>query len=152
MPYNLSTYAAIDIQALKANADNESINGSGVDMTNHYGVLFLGGLQSGTAETGTITMKAQQAGSSDYSDAADLEGTSVSAVKGTATTAHGLAILEVVQPQERYVRPVLTVPNIATATAAFVIAIKYGPKELPVSNSGTNTGVEIHVSPAEGTA
>lgn len=152
MPRNLSTAAAIDIQVLKYNADNETLTGVGVDMTDYDSVVFIAGMQSGTAESATITMKAQQAGSSGYGDAADLEGTSVSAVKGTATTAHALAILEVVGPQEQYVRPVIAVPNVATATAVFCIALRFGPQSLPVSNSGTNTGVEIHVSPAEGTA
>jgi hypothetical protein len=54
--------------------------------------------------------------------------------------------LEIIQPRERYVRPVLTIPN-WTAVAAGCIAIRHRAKTVPGSNAG-----ELHLSPAEGTA
>lgn len=146
MRLNLSKYGAITVQVAKGTADNENLTGSGIDMTGYSGVLFIGGMMSG--EAGTITMKAQQAGSADYSDAADLLGTAVTAVAGTAATSYACAILEIVNPQERYVRPILAVPNLDAANAAWVVGIAYGPDILPV----TNSNAELHQSPAEGTA
>lgn len=133
------------VQTLKGTADNESLTGQGVDMAGYRGVVFIGFAVAGQA--GTITLKAQQDSDSAYGTAADLLGTSVSAVSGTATTAHAIALLEIVNPQERYVRPVLAVPNI-DPLAAGVIAFAYGPDVLPADN----TYDEIHVGPAEGTA
>lgn len=60
----------------------------------------------------------------------------------------GVAVLEIVDPRERYVRPVITVPNVSAAKITFCVAVRFGAKNLPVS---TNVG-ELHVGPAEGTA
>lgn len=134
--------AKISIQALKS-ADNETLNGSGVDMQGYDSVAFIVGALKGEALS--FAIKGQQAQQSDYSDAADLLGTSVAF--STTTTVDGLTTLEVVQPRERYVRPVITVPNALAATPTFCVALQFNAKDLPVSNDG-----EIHVSPAEGTA
>ena len=146
MRLNLSKYGSINVQVAKGTADNEDLTGAGFDMTGYSGVMFIAGMMSG--EAGTISLKAQQAGSANFGDAADLVGTATTAVAGTAATGYACAILEIVDPQERYVRPILTVPNLNTANAAWVIGIAYGPDILPVSNSNA----ELHVSPAEGTA
>jgi len=134
--------ALVSIQALKS-ADNESLTGTGVDMQGYEGVTFIVGALEGEALD--FTIKAQQAAASDYSDAADLLGTSVAF--STTVGAKGLTSLEIVQPRERYVRPIIAVPDAAAATPTFCIALKWGAQVKPVSNDG-----ELHVSPAEGTA
>lgn len=130
---------------LAKNADNESINGAGVDMKGLRGVAFLMAALQGEAADWTI--KAQQAAEDDYSDAADLAGTSVTVSTGASTDAVG--ILEIINPGERYVRPVVTVPDLTAATAVAVVSVAYGGRYVPET---APTYGEIHISPAEGTA
>lgn len=132
----------ISIQSLKS-ADNETLIGAGVDMLGFDSVIFISLALKG--EAGNFTIKAQQAQQSDYSDAADLVGTSVAFATAVGTDA--LSALEIHQPAERYVRPVTAVPDFSAAKPTAVLAIQFDAKELPQSNSG-----ELHVSPAEGTA
>lgn len=139
---DLRQFGLVTIEALKS-ADNETLTGTGVDMQGYNSVLFIVGALKGEALT--FSIKAQQDSASDFSTAADLAGTSVSFT--TAVGTDGLATLEIVQPLERYVRPIVTVPNAAAATPTFCIAIRFNADVLPVSNDG-----ETHVSPAEGTA
>jgi len=124
-------------------ADNEALNGAGVDMQGYEGVAFIAYAEGGEALD--FSVKAQQAAKSDYSDAADLDGTATAF--STTADADGHAVLDVYQPRERYVRPVLTVPDAAAAKAVAMVAIQYGARTRPVSNEG-----EFHQSPAEGTA
>jgi hypothetical protein len=93
-----------------------------------------------------FTIKAQQGAAANMSDAADLAGTSVAFT--TAVGADGQASLEIINPQERYVRAVVAVPDAAAATPVACIAVLHGSDVLPESN----TNSEIHVAPAEGTA
>ena len=134
--------AVISIQALKS-ADNETLTGTGVDMQGFRSVIFVVGALKG--EVLSFSMKAASAAESDYSDAADLAGTSQTFATAVATD--GLAALEVHEPPERYVRPVITVPNATAATPTFCIAIKFNADLKPQTNTG-----ELHVAPAEGTA
>lgn len=140
---NLSKTLKVSIQALKS-ADNESLTGAGVDMAGYDGVLFVAGALEGEALD--FSMKAQQDSASGFGTAADLLGTATAF--STTIPAKGLAVLEISRPEERYVRPIITVPNAGAATPTFCIAIQYGARSLPV----TNTGSELHVTPAEGTA
>jgi hypothetical protein len=129
-------------QVIKA-ADNETLNGAGVDMAGYEGVAFF--VQALKGEALNFSIKVQQAEESDYSDAADLKDTSVAFA--TTVGADGYTMLDVYRPTERYVRPVVTVPNASAATPVSVIAIQYGARFQPVSNDG-----ELHTSPDEGTA
>jgi hypothetical protein len=142
--YSIFRNAKISIQALKA-ADNEALTGTTLDMQGYDSVIFIAGALQGEALTG-FDVTAQQGAASDMSDAADLAGTEVAFT--TAADADGLAALEIHQPQERYVRSVVTVPDADAATPTFCIAIQFNMKDVPYA---TNTG-EVHVSPAEGTA
>jgi hypothetical protein len=139
---NINKDAAISIEALKA-ADNESLTGAGVDMLNWEGVAFVVGALKGEALD--FSVKAQQAQVAAFTNAADLLGTATAF--STTIAADGLTVLEIHKPVERYVRPVITVPNATAATPVFCVAIRYGPKYAPVTNAG-----EFHLSPAEGTA
>jgi hypothetical protein len=140
--YSILKNAKISIQALKA-ADNETLTGNGVDMQGFDSVIFVAGAMEGEALN--FALKAQQAAASDYSDAADLAGTNVAFSTGVST--RGLSSLEIVQPGEQYVRPVITVPNAVAATPTFCLAIQFNAKDVPQVNAG-----ELHVTPAEGTA
>jgi hypothetical protein len=142
---NLLSGAAVSVQAFNGTANNGTVTGAGVDMSGYSNVVFLGIVQSGKA--GTVTMKAQQDTDAAYGSAADLLGTSVSTIAGTAATAYGTAMIEISNPRERYVRPLMVVPDMGTA-AVTMVAIRFGADYLPV----TNTGAEVHLSPAEGTA
>lgn len=124
--------------------DNETLNGAGVDMQGFDSVCFIAAAEGGEADN--FSLKAQQDTASNFGTAADLEGTSVS-FSTTADPADGVAVLEIHQPQERYVRPVLTVPDLTAAKAVSIISIRYNSKDRPQSNTG-----ELHVSPDEGTA
>lgn len=136
--------AVVSVQVMK-NADNETLTGVGVDMLGYDGVCFIASALKGEALD--FAIKAQQAAVSDYSDAADLAGTSVTF--STTVGADAVAVLEIHNPLERYVRPIVTVPNATAATATSCIAIKYRGKTRPES---APTYGELHVGPAEGTA
>lgn len=138
--------SVVSIQTYKGTADNESLTGAGVDMKGFRAVAFIVGAAGGETFS-TWSIKAQQDSDSGFGTAADLVGTAT-AFATADTPTDGLAILEIVEPKERYVRPIITVPNVSTAKNVFCIAIKYGAEVLPTTNA---TG-EQHVSPAEGTA
>lgn len=138
------TDCQFDLQLSDPDGDNETLYGSGVDMAGYEGVVFMATCRRG--EAGTLTLKAQQDTDVAFGSAADLLGTAKSLVIATGTD--GMAVLEIKNPQERYVRPALVIPNLGTARAVSIVAIRYGAKYLPE----TNSDAELHVAPAEGTA
>lgn len=147
MPFsfvNIKEDMQLDAQYITAAADNATYGGTGVDMTGYQGVVFVAQFAQGTSAT--LSIKAQQDSASTYASAADLLSTSVSFVVGTETDA--FAFVEVLNPSERYVRPVVTVPDIATAAGLAIFSIRYGKDRRPE----TQTDGEFHYAPAEGTA
>lgn len=134
----------IDLQIIDADADNETLYGTGCDMAGYEGVLFLAAVIKG--EAANFALKAQQDSASNYGTVADLEGTSKTIAIATATD--GFGFVEVKSPRKRYVRPALVCPNVGTAKSIAIISIRYGAKYLPETNSDG----ELHVNPAEGTA
>lgn len=141
--HNFKDDTQMDIQAVKVDADNETINGAGVDMLGYQGVVFIATL--GKGQIGTVVLSAEQDTDAAFGTAAALAGTAVNVTSAVGTD--GFGFLEIVRPAERYVRPVLTVPNF-NAVPVSVVSIRYGKNWLPE----TNTDGEIHVSPAEGAA
>ncbi len=139
----LSKDAVFSIQSLKA-ADNETLTGAVVDTRGYKGVAFYVVALQGEALS--FSIKAQQGAAANMSDAADLLGSSVAFTTGAS--ADGMALLEIKEPQERYVRALVIVPDAAAATPVSCIAVLYGGDVLPESN----TNAELHVAPAEGTA
>jgi hypothetical protein len=133
-----------DLVAYKIDADNETITGTGVDMTGYQGVVFF--VVAGKGEVATFSIKAQQDSAVGFGTAADLLGSAVSFA--TAVNTSGFAFLEIRNPAEQYVRPIITVPNITTPVAVTVVALRYGKNWRPE----TNADGEVHVAPAEGTA
>jgi len=141
--YHDTAITVIDVR----DADDETITPSaGVDMLGYEGVAFVTVVGAGQALAGFL-LKAQQDTASDYSvDPQDLEGTAVAF--SSALASEVLRVLDIYQPQERYVRPVLDVPDLSAATPVAIIAIRYVARTVPTS---VHTG-EFHQSPDEGTA
>ena len=129
-------------------AGTTDINGSVIDMQNWEGVMFI--VLFGAITAGAVTsIKAQQGTQSDLSDAADLEGTSVSVADDDDNKAF---YLDIYRPGERYVRPVVD-RGTQNAVVDGIVAIQYGPRKGPSTHDSTTVGGgELHVSPAEGTA
>lgn len=133
-----------DMVVCKKDADNETINGTVLDMLNYESVVFF--LVAGRGEVASVTIKAQQDTVIGMGTAADLLGTSVAIA--TAVGSDSFGFLEVKRPTERYVRCVVGAPNITTPALITVVAVRYGKDRRPE----TNTDGESHSSPAEGTA
>ncbi len=134
---------AVAVEVTKVDADNEVVTGAGVDMSGFEGVAFIAVV--GKGEVAAHSLKAQQDTDSAFGTAADLAGTAKAF--SSAVAADGIAVLDIYQPQERYVRPLLTVANVGTARPAMIISIRYGARISPQVNVG-----EFHQAPDEGTA
>lgn len=147
MPFSFVNFKEdmqLDHQYINIAADNATYGGTGVDMTGYQGVVFIASCAAGTVAT--YSMKAQQDTASNYGTAADLLSTSVSCVTGTETD--GFMFVEVLNPSERYVRPVITVADLSTPNGVAICSIRYGKDRRPETNSDG----EFHYAPAEGTA
>lgn len=110
-------------------AGTTAINGTGYDMQDFEGIVFICAMGTLTA-TQVTSLKAQ--GSADNSVWADISGaTTAAAADGDSNK---VLLLDVYRPQQRYVRPVV---NRATANAVIdgVVAIQYGPKKAPTTQS-----------------
>jgi hypothetical protein len=142
--FSLIFNVKFSLEILKLDADNTTYYGTGVDMAKYQHVAFLGAVLHG--ENKTNSLKAQQDSDSAFGTAADLLGTAVDV--STTTVLDGFAVTEVKNIQKRYARAALVVANYSTPTAACVIAMRWGQTQLPE----TNTGSELHVAPAQGTA
>lgn len=118
-----------------------------IDMAGFDGVLFL--VIWGAITDGTPKVKAQQDSASAMGAAADLAATSVAV---TVDDDNKIAILDIYQPQERYVRCVVTRGGSTGAVVDAILAIQYGAKNEPVTQSADVAGHEKHVTPIEGTA
>ena len=118
-----------------------------IDMAGYDGVLFL--VIWGAITDGTPKVKAQQDSDSAMGAAADLTGTSVAIAD---TDDNKMAILDILQPQERYVRCVVTRGGSTGAVVDAILAIQYNAHAEPVTQSGDVAGHEKHVTPIEGTA
>lgn len=134
----------VSVEAFTNDSDNETVAGAALDMSGYEGVLFLAGAFQGAAVD--FALKAQQCDTSGGTYA-DLEGTSLTF--STAADANAYAALDIWKPQERYVKAAVVVPDI-TAVPLWVIAIQYGAKDVPVTQSDFED--EAHESPDEGTA
>lgn len=119
-----------------------TINTSIVDMQGYDGVVFLASLGSAANNNG---IKAQQGQASNMADAADLA-SSQQLSDGTQTD----LVLELYQPQERYVRASIVRGTTTTIEAAW--AIQYCGAKMPISNVTAAQAAKLLASPDEGTA
>ena len=139
---NLSKNSKITKLDATQGAAASDYNGGILDMQGYEGVVFLASLGTAAADNG---LKVQQGAASNLSDAADLLGTQLLS-DGTQTD----LVTEIIKPLERYVRPVVIRGTSSTIEAIW--AIQYGNRKGAVNNATTAQAVEIHSSPAEGTA
>lgn len=133
----MNTYGSAGTDAIAATA--------GVDMAGYEGVVFLA--RMATPNAGNYISVAQSddlSGSPDgYSD--------LLASKVTTGTADEVVFCEVYRPTKRYLLPTIT--RGASTTVEGFIAIRYGAKKLPITNTVAGTSIaEVHISPDEGTA
>jgi hypothetical protein len=137
-----------EVGAPIANASNTDSNSDILDMSGYRGVIFVCAVTD-SAATGVATLKIEQNTANSDSGMALLSGASASDTCAVNDDLNDqLLIVEVKNPQERYVQAVRTS---ATANIAFgsVIAILYGAKELPVADDATVLASALAVGPAE---
>lgn len=132
-----------------AAATSDVTNLTSVDMKGFNSVTLL--VSASAITSGAVTsVKVQQSSDDGSTDGwSDLAGSSVTIADDSDST---MTVVEIVQPQKRYVRPYIAR---GTQNASFeaIHAILTGPKTAPVTQSTTHvTIMEIHSSPAEGTA
>ena len=144
----LSKEAKVTIGITPANgvAGTTDINGVTLDMQGFESVLMLVtfGVITGSAVT---SIKAQQDTDSAMGTAQDLAGTAQTIAD---TDDEKTFYIEIVKPQERYVRLVVDrgTQNAVVASATY---IQHRARKAPTTH-GTNVSGETHISPAEGTA
>lgn len=120
-----------------------AVNGDVIDTAGYRGVLFICKFTTAAANN---TIKVQQGAASDMSDAADLEGSSV-----TAGASDEIVCCEVLLPQERYLRMVAL--RGTSTVIEWGVAIPFEPRRFPVTNAAAGTlAAESHASPDEGAA
>jgi hypothetical protein len=132
-----------------AAATTDVTNMTSVDMVGYNSLTLM--VSAAAITTGAVTkVKMQQSSDDGVADGySDLEGTSVTIADDSDNK---MVVLEVKDPQKRYLKPVITR---GTQNAAFegVFAIQIGAKVLPVSQSTTHVTItELHQAPDEGTA
>lgn len=129
-------------------AGTTDINGTTLDMSGFEGVLVI--VRMGEITGSAVTsVKMQQGAASDLSDAADLEGTGITIADDDDGQ---IFMIDLYRPLERYVRLVVgrATQNAVVAAAEYV---QYSPAKAPIDNNVTDAStIELHVSPAEGTA
>jgi hypothetical protein len=125
-----------------------SVNGNILDMEGFEGVEFI--LQAGAITDGNLSIKTQDGAAANLSDAADMAGTLVTLQN---TDDNKAAVLDIVRPVKRYIRPVVVRGGATGAVIDSVIAIQYAARNKPVANDAATVGnTETWVSPADGTA
>ncbi len=135
-------------------ADDASVTFRGVDMASddgYEGVAFAFGVADGS-EVATFVARVQQDTAAGFGTAADLAG---SALTFGSITGFKTVLTDIFRPAERYVRPVLLVPNTAATCIVCCTAIQYGGRSAPATQDATTTDSwtgEFHSGPAEGTA
>lgn len=145
----ISEHALITRVMAAQAAGATAVNGTGVDMAGFDGVLFVA--EMGAIVAGAVTaLKAQQSDDDGVGDTyGDLTGTSVTI--GDAGDG-GVFWLDIINPEKRFVRPVL-VRGTQNATIDGIVAYRYQAEKLPVTQAATATSAgELHFRPAEGTA
>jgi hypothetical protein len=149
---NLTSKVVTEIAHAPAVAGSSDITDCKViDMANFDGVRFV--VSFGTLTSGAVTsinVKQADAKSSDtaLTSGQDLLGTKVAVAD---TESNKLACVDVYRPQKRYVQLLI---KRATQNAVLNLALaeKYGARVLPVTQNADLSSVEVHASPAEGTA
>jgi hypothetical protein len=112
-----------------------SSTSAAVDMAGYDNVLFI--LEVGTSGSTAVAMHLESGASSAMTDMIDLEGTSIV----SSSTGRSCIASDLIKPPYRYVRPVV----VATTESCYsVLAIQYGARKLPVTQSTDVTANETH--------
>jgi hypothetical protein len=107
-----------------------------VDMNGYDSVLFV--LQMGTSGSTNTAMHIESGSSSGGGDMVDLTGTSIV----STSTGRSAVAADMIKPPYQYVRPVVVA---ATESAYSVLAIQYGARKMPVTQSTDITANEVNV-------
>lgn len=113
-------------------------DGDVIDMLGFEGVMFVLSLGTTVTSGATITLLAAQNTTSSVVGMAELDD-EVTVTVG-ASDAEKLIILDLYQPAERYVRPEFEISD-QTVEIDSIIAIQYGAKKMPVTQSTAANGV-----------
>jgi hypothetical protein len=125
-----------------------NVNGSILDMEGFESVEFI--LSAGTITDGNLSIKAQDGAAANLSDAADVAGTLTTLQN---TDDNKAAVLDIVRPPKRYIRPVVVRGGATGAVIDGVIAIQYAARNKPVANDATTVGAtKTVISAVDGTA
>lgn len=125
-----------------------NVNGSILDMQGFESVQFI--LLGGTITDGLLSIKAQDGNDPALADAADLAGTLTTLQNADDNKA---AVLDVVKPVKRYIRPVIVRGGATGAVIDGVIAIQYAARVEPVLNDAATVGAsKTVISPVDGVA
>jgi hypothetical protein len=143
------TKSAKMTRVLNATASGTStVNGSVIDMQGYQSVTFVC-CMGGIASSAVTTMKVQSNTSSATGTMGDLAGSAISIAD---TDDNKVVAIEIVNPRERYLRPVIT-RSTANAGIDSVIALQTQAAAEPVTHdSSTVSGTELHQAVATGTA
>lgn len=134
-------------RVLAAQADGTGTqSGDILDMSGYEGVLFIAKFDD-VDNTAAITLQAQQNTANSASGMATLTGT-VTYTAAATDADDDLLVLDIVRPLERYIRPQVVIAD-ANATTAAVIAIQYGARSKPTTQSSTVLDSDVLTSPAE---
>jgi hypothetical protein len=107
-----------------------------IDMAGYESVCFV--LQMGTSGSTNVAMHIESGSSSGGGDAVDLTGTEII----STSTGRSAVASDLIKPPYRYVVPVV----VATTESAYsVLALQYGARVLPVSQSTDITADEVNV-------
>lgn len=130
-------------------AGTTDIESAGVDMSDWEGVMLF--TTVGTITSGAVTSwKVQQSDDDGVTDAySDLEGTGITIADDDDGQTFGT---DLYRPKKRYVRAYID-RGTQNAVVGEIYALRYNGLRLPATNTVADTlTLELHVSPAEGTA
>jgi hypothetical protein len=145
---NVLTAVEFQLVIPQTAAGQATTNGAEVDMAGFDGVAFV--LIVGTiTTTGTVTMHVEECILTGFGTPIDIVGTAILVTQSTQSNM--IAVTEIIQPQHRFVRPVVVTAGGANSVLGGVLAIKYQAKSMPTVQGATVAASEIHLSPAAGT-
>ena len=144
---NLSRSGKVTRVANAAVAGTGPLNSAAIDMSGDFSSVTFYVAFGTILQTAVVDVRAQ--GSSDGSTWADLAGT---AVPVSDASSNFVAVLEVDEPIDRYIRAVVT-REVADVVVDAVIAVQTRAKHEPVTHDTMSVaGSEYHHSPVQGTA
>ena len=124
-----------------------AITSTSVDMQDFQGCRFI--VIWGTITDGSPSMKVRQGTVTGMTDGADLAGTLVAPA---VTDDNRMTVVDVHRPQERFLDCVVARGGVTGAVIDAILAEKYDPRVMPVTQNADVAVFEKHTSPAEGVA